>query len=309
MIWGVTTDSGIQRQQIANTNLNIKNTEESAPHHVSNNPDAIRNPRFKLPVQYEMDYFASSQCQIFIGDVWIDDINRIEWHAETPHIPIYGYASELFDTTTPGRTLITGAFAINFKEAGYLQIILDRYKNRAGNPYSLDNQKESQNIQKNIKKLKKGLKDPNPQWKDFASSELQQAIQTAQSLKVISPKAISDINPKEKTASVLKKGAQDTNQNTALSTLMGLIKNNDFQALADIYAQRIWGSTTGQDIPRADKMGHFDIFISYGDQNNPLADHTVRRIFGVKLVGASQVIEVGPGNVQEVYSFIGRDYR
>ena len=42
--------------------------------------------------------------------------------------PIYGYGSQHFDLIPKGTILVTGEFAINFREPNYLWMILERYK-------------------------------------------------------------------------------------------------------------------------------------------------------------------------------------
>jgi hypothetical protein len=75
----------------------------------------------------DLEYFSGSQACIYIGDVWVDEITYFEYTTRQTKQPIYGYASQLFDACAAGHVLATGAFAINYKEAGYLWTVLRRW--------------------------------------------------------------------------------------------------------------------------------------------------------------------------------------
>ena len=77
---------------------------------------------------YDLDYFTGSQCAVYIGDVFVDEVTNIAFKVNQSKQPIYGYASQLFNAVAPGRVLVQGQFTVNFKESGYLFIILARLK-------------------------------------------------------------------------------------------------------------------------------------------------------------------------------------
>lgn len=65
-------------------------------------------------------YFSSIDAEIYFGDVFIDDINRIEYHVIEKVLPIYGYNSNTFDFLLYGTRHIEGEFTINFTKSGWL---------------------------------------------------------------------------------------------------------------------------------------------------------------------------------------------
>lgn len=73
--------------------------------------------------RYTPQYYSGAQAQIYFGDILIDEIVQFQYTTATNKMPIYGYASELFDTVASGNLLVQGSFVINFVEAGYLAII------------------------------------------------------------------------------------------------------------------------------------------------------------------------------------------
>ncbi|HDR7632489.1 TPA: hypothetical protein QCX75_001179 [Bacillus mycoides] len=71
------------------------------------------------------NYYSGTDIRIYFGDNWIDEIVEIEWTMQEQLEPIYGYASYTWDKVARGNRLVQGSFSINFKEAGYLQTVLN----------------------------------------------------------------------------------------------------------------------------------------------------------------------------------------
>ena len=65
-------------------------------------------------------YFSSIDAEIYFGDIFIDDINRIEYHVLEKVLPIYGFNSTVFDFMLYGTRHIEGEFTINFTKSGWL---------------------------------------------------------------------------------------------------------------------------------------------------------------------------------------------
>lgn len=72
---------------------------------------------------YKTYYYSGGQAQIYLEDVFLDEVANLTFTTVTNKSPIYGYASERFDTVAKGNMLIQGSFTINFVSAGYLQIV------------------------------------------------------------------------------------------------------------------------------------------------------------------------------------------
>ena len=86
------------------------------------------NPRVS---DYRPYYYCGGQAQVFFDDVLIDEIGMLQFNVVTNKQPIYGYASQLFDTVAAGNMIIQGAFTINFVEANYLPVIATHLQDTA----------------------------------------------------------------------------------------------------------------------------------------------------------------------------------
>lgn len=65
-------------------------------------------------------YFSSIDAEVYFGDIFIDDINRIEYHVVERVLPIHGFNSNTFDFLLYGTRHIEGEFTINFTKSGWL---------------------------------------------------------------------------------------------------------------------------------------------------------------------------------------------
>lgn len=73
-------------------------------------------------------YFSGAQAHIYIGNYEITEVIQLEGSLMVPQIPIYGFASSLFDTVGTGKILGTGALTINYISPGYLLSFLNKNK-------------------------------------------------------------------------------------------------------------------------------------------------------------------------------------
>lgn len=279
-------------------------------------PAMIRNKaRYHGDVaMYEWDFFGGSQCQIYFNDVWIDDIFSIQWSVEHPYYPIYGYASKLFNTTTPGRVLVSGSFGINFKEAGYLYIILRHIAERQKNgPVNVREMLKQRNLLQTTadRRLTTEIENAGGSTPDAnANMEGERSkLRNILSVTYLERNTIEDA-----LASIDKHQNPNFNEETGAMDALGnfvpekISPDQKFEDVAQAYDDLLWGSS-GEGISRADTFPYFDIYLTYGDVNNQIANYTVRRIYRVKLIGTSQVISPSDEPVQEVYNFIARDFR
>ena len=74
---------------------------------------------------YEENYFSGSQATIFFDEVFVDEINALQYQVASNAKPVFGYASSYYDAVAKGNILVTGSFVINMRHAGYLPIILN----------------------------------------------------------------------------------------------------------------------------------------------------------------------------------------
>lgn len=71
-------------------------------------------------MQNIFEYKTPVETYVFINNVWIDDVYRVDWQLERNRMPIYGYNDIVYGQIAEGRQRITGNIFINFTEPGYL---------------------------------------------------------------------------------------------------------------------------------------------------------------------------------------------
>ena len=73
---------------------------------------------------FGQEYFSGTQCSIYMGNVFVDDISNLSFEVRSPARPVYGYRSKNFDLILRENIIIVGAFSINYRGTGYLDVIL-----------------------------------------------------------------------------------------------------------------------------------------------------------------------------------------
>ena len=76
------------------------------------------------------EFFSGANTRVYFGDVWVDQLETLEFEVNETVMPIYGFHSYVFDKIARGQRIVNGSFTINFTEIGYLQTILDRLSSR-----------------------------------------------------------------------------------------------------------------------------------------------------------------------------------
>lgn len=224
--------------------------------------------------QYDYDHYSGANVSLYIGDILIDEITSIQYRMEQQKRPIYGYASHHWDFVARGTTIVTGNFTINFKEAAYLHIVLQHLAENSISDSPIPSSPD----------YDAGAKTTNP----IARANIETLIQ-----KGVTPdtyKALSDISR---------------------------LPDDQFENVAEQFEDAIWGSkgssaerdplAIAKSLRRPDLMKNFDIFLTFGNLDDPASNHTARRIREVELVGQSQLVEVSGEPIQEAYTFIARD--
>lgn len=117
----------------------VTNTTEKAkvtvtePETVSNEMVAPGMTTVSSLQKFGKEYFSGANVQIYMGDTYIDEITSLEYTLQENVTPIYGFASHTWDAIARGTRLVQGSFAINFREAGYLNTVLDRLSQKMDN--------------------------------------------------------------------------------------------------------------------------------------------------------------------------------
>lgn len=252
---------------------------------------------------YDQEYFSSSQVNLYIGDVLIDECCGLQVVLTQRKRPLYGYASELFDATARGTVIVQGSIEINFKESGYIFTVLNRLKKLAeANGTSLISPfVTGKGFDANKRGARRGadtggLLVANVERVLNAEQELGQSLR-------------SDLTREDvvKYYNDLTEIHQEAN---AFNNDRGAL--NPAEDVFEAFEDRVWGKQKLDDEPRRIDDSTFDdftIYVSYGNFNtNNKVNHTARRIDGVRLIGQAKTISNDGGPVKESYQFIARNW-
>jgi len=250
------------------------------------------------PEVYDLEYFSGSQMFLYIGDVWIDEITGLQYSIHHQKTPIFGYASQYWDDVSSGQSMVSGQMSINYKEAGYLWAVLRRFKN-ISTAASFDTSKESFSKQDKALGIDplRGPVDRRPVWGSNGTRINRESIER-----------------------VVNGGGTRGDRYKFYNDLAGYatfgVKNprdRVFENIVEEFEDQIWAkSNTNQKLtkqirnPVDPAFDGFDIFVVFGNYEEPKANHTVQKILDVRLTGQMKTIRVGGEAVQEVYDFIAR---
>lgn len=121
---------------------------------------------WKRPDEYEWiyptgefgKYFSTTQARMYIGNVFVDELNTVQFALQANRIPVYGYASRDFDAVGIGKALVQGQIMVNFISEGYLYTILKEHdrllrERRLEDDQKLQDQERLQQLYQNKRSL------------------------------------------------------------------------------------------------------------------------------------------------------------
>lgn len=259
---------------------------------------------------YDLDYFSSQQAALYIGDVFIDEATSISFSVQQSKTPVYGYASQLFDGVSKGTVLVQGQFSINFKESGYIWLVLQRYK-RFENQVD-DTLKKYNNVKDKFSPLDVGKKNVgggkqilggknNPFARIQNKNKEYDFISRAGIERLVSGDASKD----ERFTFYQNLAGYATISNPTA-------KDKVFEDIVEVFEDQVWQedvSDLDNFTRRADDnfFDDFDMFCVFGDYTKPGANHTVKRLRNVHILGQAQSIDPDSGVLQEIYTFFARN--
>ena len=252
---------------------------------------------------YNTEYFSGAQVSVYIGDVWIDEITSISYSVQQSRAPLYGYADTYFRDVAKGKVLVQGQFTINFKESGYLWLVLQRYKTmlHSFDASYINSFGDSGTAgRENIEAIQSIIQNDKSYMSQFDRNNYLQALAS-------------------QTGFIRHPGAQRSTSGSAASLggfsefkrrdTAGTASENAFETFEDA----VWGES--QDFldnanRRADDadLNPFDIYLTFGDfaaDNN--VNHTIHKLSDVYIIGSSREIVIDGTPIQEAYSFICRN--
>lgn len=230
--------------------------------------------------EYNLDYYSGAQAAMFIENMLIDEVTSLQWTVQQSKVPIYGYASQVFDEMAKGTIIVQGSFSINYVEAGYLHAVLSHVH-------------------------KYGIKPEVPEW-DLAKNNINELNKTA-----IKNWIDSNLNENGTSQQMwdsykkLKEAHQEAGK--------------DFTTLTQEINDYVWGvdgsrglgkgteDQISENLRRTDQrhLNGFDIYVRFNHEGT-LQD-TITKIEDVHLVGKSQTVVIDENPVQEVYSFYAKN--
>jgi hypothetical protein len=95
---------------------------------VATAPASAYDYEWLFPNGEEGKYFTTTQARMYIGNLFIDELNTVQFAYQGNRVPIYGYCSEDMDAVGSGRRLVQGQILINFLSEGYLYTVLNEYQ-------------------------------------------------------------------------------------------------------------------------------------------------------------------------------------
>ena len=73
-------------------------------------------------------YFTGAQCRVYLGNIFLDELQSIQYVVQNNQVPYYGYASRFLDGYGQGKSIVQGQIIINYVSEGYLFLTLDNYR-------------------------------------------------------------------------------------------------------------------------------------------------------------------------------------
>jgi len=264
---------------------------------------------------YDLEYFSGSQAAVYIGDCLVDEVIDFQYSLNQSKQPIYGYASQLWDDVSFGNVIVQGQFTVNFKESGYLWLVLHRYK--AMN-LATDNilEKYSGGIDKSLEGpasvLRKNHGGSSDRW--MTNPPFARLLNKENNSKI-------DVISRASIERLVSGEASKSERFDFYQSLAGYAtvdnpnrKDKAFEDIVEAFEDEVWAagpSISDLDVQtrRVDDnfFDNFDLFVVYGDYTNPGSNHTVRRIRDVRILGQSQVISSTGEPIYETYTFIARN--
>lgn len=271
---------------------------------------------------HNIEYFSGAQVSLYIGDIWVDEVTTLDYSVMQNRTPIYGYASTLYDDVTEGHVLVQGTFTINFKEAGYLWLILNRYRGHHGGSNLMDNAKpflNSASVQREaVERLVNNettIARRNELLLDLGEtiSNLNEEVRKGTEG---AAEELAFFRRETARATVRSRGEISASLGGYASTVRALGGIGDAENAFEAFEDTVW-QDSGAKLDLAEdqarrtddpRLNPFDIYVAFGDfAGDNTANHTIERIRDVTLLGKSKRIVIDGMPIQEQYVFLARN--
>lgn len=146
-----------------------------------------KDPSESIPENTVGDtYFTGAQCRVYIGSLFIDELQAIQWNNQGNRIPVYSYCSRHVDAFASGKDLVQGQLSINYITEGYLYTVLDEYRKSKASTLASEDEKQTDQII--------ALQKAKIKFATTASSELQRGIDSKLEELKKNPNAVRNAN-------------------------------------------------------------------------------------------------------------------
>jgi hypothetical protein len=187
---------------------------------------------------------------MYIGNLFIEELAGVQFVLQSNKVPIYGYASEMFDAVGDGKSLVQGQLMINFISEGYLYTVLEEHKAFAGNSTTTPAQQLFQSLLDQQKALQATSNPSAATLSQIASIKSQR-----QQMMAADP-----------TLASVSKRTTLANSTTAVSKKNGVYRKVPFDIVLELEGG---GRTVTRRISNAVLTSNEQI---YGDSDSPLID-------------------------------------
>jgi hypothetical protein len=245
-------------------------------------------PRPLFRRDYQMTYYTGVQMQLYIGDVWIDEVTYLAYSVSQDKQPIYGYASQIFDTSSRGPVIVQGEFSINFKDYAYLYAVLKRWANIGGEAFQ--DTRDEPSIE--------GAAVPS-----YLANKRSSPYVTTANEHYTANNTIEHFVEGRATTEDRKRLYHEITGNSR--------GGKAWDALSSQFEAAVWGSDSvnaASEYRRTDDNVYdgFDMYIVFGNHNIPYINTTAQKIVGVRLNSQAKAIKIDGEPTQERYSFIAQ---
>jgi len=216
-------------------------------------------------------YYTSAQCRVYIGELFIDELQAIQFNAPNNVVPGFGYASRFADFWADGKSLVQGQLILNYVSEAYMFTVLQTYRKKMLADAAAALTGTAKNTSDNAKQLANAVKAHKSL---LAASAINASLLTAANTSNVADRidTLAAGGPE-----VVRQAKQQLNN-----------AGKDYTYMNAIY------------LPVA-----FDIRIEFGAGDS----RGYRKLEKCKLTGNDQIIDQSGNVIADVYSFLARRVR
>ena len=255
--------------------------------------------------RYNIEYYSGSAARLYIGDVLVDEITSFSYQRQNGKRPLYGYDSQYFDAVSKGTIMINGSFTINFKEAGYLWLILDRYRQMIAGKRTIVAKEHESHVPKDILKRKEPwITNGRGKGEHVSAYSIERTFNGDAGI-YDRQKAAQEL-----TAMHLLQGYESRSRGIATPKGGTL---GDAEGVFENFENEIWKKDLDELMSMAraaddERLNPFEMYIAFGDFSyGDYANHTMQRLVDVHITSTGKAVQVSGQPIQEQYSFFAKN--